>query len=79
MVAASTSPASARGSTASATGAMWATSDVVVNGSDVTGVALALQPAMTLSGKLELASMTASRPANLNAIRLMCGTLPLLS
>jgi hypothetical protein len=58
-----------RGAAAAAT-SLWATAEVQVQGADVQGVALSLQPAMTVSGRVGFDATTAKPPADLSAVRM---------
>lgn len=48
---------------------LFASTDVSVSGSDVTGVSLLLQPGMTVSGRVVFDAVTAAPPADLSTIR----------
>jgi protocatechuate 3,4-dioxygenase beta subunit len=50
--------------------AVWAAADVFVDGRDITNIALALQPGMTVSGRLVFEGTTAQPPADLTRVRL---------
>jgi uncharacterized protein (DUF2141 family) len=50
---------------------LWASTDVSVDGRDVSDLALSLQPGMTLSGRVVFAAATAAAPADLTAVRVM--------
>jgi hypothetical protein len=47
----------------------WATAEVDVNGADISGLALTMQPGMTVSGRVAIDAMTRPVPADLTAIR----------
>ena len=49
---------------------LWATSDLSVAGSDVTGVTLALEPGFTVAGSIRFVSETLKPPADLTRLRL---------
>jgi hypothetical protein len=51
------------------TSGLWATADVSVNGADVSGIALSLQPGMTLSGRVAFDGTTATPPTDLTGVR----------
>ena len=59
----------AAGRGAPPTSGLWATSEVSVNGADVSGVALSLQPGMTFSGRVVFDGTTATPPADLTTVR----------
>jgi hypothetical protein len=47
----------------------WASADVDVNGEDISGVALAMQPGMSVSGRVVFDATTATPPKDLAAMR----------
>jgi hypothetical protein len=49
---------------------LWATADVHVNGQDVSGIALVLQPGMTLSGRVAFDATALAPPVDLTKIRI---------
>ena len=59
---------SGSGSTGPSTTA-WATTEVDVNGSDISGVSLVMQPGLTVSGRVAIDATTHPMPADLTAIR----------
>jgi uncharacterized protein (DUF2141 family) len=48
---------------------LWGSSDVTVNGEDVKGVAIQLQPGMTVTGRIVFDTMTAMPPGDLSTTR----------
>jgi protocatechuate 3,4-dioxygenase beta subunit len=48
---------------------LWATAEVQVQGSDVHGVALSLQPGMAISGRVQFDGTTGKPPADLTTVR----------
>jgi protocatechuate 3,4-dioxygenase beta subunit len=48
---------------------LWAMTDVVVSGADVTDVVVSLQPGMTVSGRIAFAGRTLPAPADLTRVR----------
>jgi hypothetical protein len=69
-VATAVTSASGRGANASAAVSLWAAAEVSVNGADVSGVSLSLQPGMSVSGRLTVDAATAPAPADLSVFRL---------
>ena len=49
---------------------LWGLADVSLTGSDVTGVAISLQPAMTLAGRVVFEGKTATPPAGFKGVSL---------
>jgi len=68
--ASTTAPAGGRGAPPGAGPMLWATTDVSVNGVDISNVRLTLQPGMTVSGKIVFAATTLQPPADLTTVRL---------
>jgi Carboxypeptidase regulatory-like domain len=48
---------------------LWAQEDIDVNGTDLTGVTLTLQPGMTVSGRVEFQSRSLAPPSDLSSMR----------
>jgi uncharacterized protein (DUF2141 family) len=48
---------------------LWASSDVSVSGQNITGLALTLQPGMTISGRVQFEGTTAAPPTDLTRVR----------
>ena len=48
---------------------LWASAEIAVDGERVSGLALSLQPGMTVAGRVEFDSARLARPANLPAVR----------
>lgn len=48
---------------------LWASAEIAVDGERVSGLALSLQPGMTVAGRVEFDSARLARPANLSAVR----------
>ena len=71
-------PLPSPGATAAATSAdvSWAAANVRVDGVDVTGVTLTLQPGMTGSGRLVFESANTPVPTNLSAMRMQLRSVP---
>jgi hypothetical protein len=59
-----------------ASGALWASAAVDVAGSDIGGLVLALQPALTLTGRVVFDAAALAPPADLTPIQLTFETLP---
>jgi protocatechuate 3,4-dioxygenase beta subunit len=68
VVSAVTSPVGGRGATGSGSPSLWATAEVAVNGLDVAGVQLTLQPGMTVRGKVTFDPTTLTPPADLSVV-----------
>jgi protocatechuate 3,4-dioxygenase beta subunit len=49
---------------------LWASTDLSVNGQDITDLQLVLQPGMSVAGRVEFRSAAASPPADLRTVRL---------
>jgi uncharacterized protein (DUF2141 family) len=49
----------------------WATAEVDVDGNDITGLSLVLQPALVVAGRLEFDATTAKAPADLTSVRVL--------
>jgi protocatechuate 3,4-dioxygenase beta subunit len=49
---------------------LWASADLGVNGQDVSGLVLTLQPGMTMTGRVDFESARGNAPADLSSVRL---------
>jgi hypothetical protein len=66
-----TAPAEGRGRNASAPATLWAEAEVTVNGENISGISLSLQPGLTVSGRVVLEpSSDTGAPIDLSRVRL---------
>jgi protocatechuate 3,4-dioxygenase beta subunit len=49
---------------------LWASTDIGVNGQDLSGLILTLQPGMTMTGRIDFESTSGQAPADLTGVRL---------
>jgi hypothetical protein len=72
-VAAPPSPVTGRSASADNAAPMWAMADVMVDGADLSGVVLKLEPGMTVSGRVVFESDVLQRPADLSRLNFRLG------
>jgi hypothetical protein len=63
-------PAEGRGRNAIATGTLWATADVSVDGENLAGVTLNMQPGMTVAGRVVIEGANPDGPGDLSRTRI---------
>lgn len=69
-------PSGPAGRTPPAPMTLWATTDISVDGADLTGIALRLEPGMTLTGRVAFDATTLQPPADLSRVSVRLSAAP---